>query len=191
MTPTAIRRKNEAAQRSKERKERMQQHIDNLDRIYQDKDANNSTKPTESEQDAATNVSGVCPCGYQNINDCLNCRINKKVPSLKGQSTDTADTTDKPDMPNAKANPEVKTENFTDNPENANNMPSNSTQQAENFEFEPPSHTFEVRGQIVEVPHSTPVYFLDPKSNYPPHLATYEVRGCIVGVLHGTPVRFL
>ena len=188
MTPTALRRKNEAAQRSKERKERMQQHIDEIERIYENKEIDDSTKTTESEQDAK-DASSRCPCGYPNINDCLNCRINKKVPSSTGQSTNTADMTDTPDT---KEKPEiVKTENFTDNPENATNIPRDLPQQAENFDFEPPGHTFDVRGQIVEVPHSTPVYFLEPKSNYPPHLTTYEVRGCIVGVLHGTPVRFL
>lgn len=185
MTPTALRRKNEAAQRTKERKESMQQHLDEIQRIYGDKEPEDDKKAMESEQDAQ-NASGRCPCGYPNINDCLNCRIKQNVPSFTEQSTDTADTTN-----TTEETENVKTEFFTDKAENANNTPDKSTQQEENLDFDLPDHIFEVRGQIVQVPHLTQVYFLEPKSNYPPHLTTYEVRGCIVGVLHGTSVRFL
>lgn len=185
MTPTARRRKEEAAQRTKKREERMKKHLEDMQRIYKqnENDHDKSMKDaTESNQDKGQEMSekmssGRCQCGYSNINECLNCRIEQNVPSSVNKPIDTTHTTE-PDE-------HVKAEAPVD--DNAKNKPDMSTQKIEDL----PDHTFDVRGQVVQVPHLTQVYFLEQGANYPPHLATYEVRGCMVGVLHGTSVRFL
>jgi hypothetical protein len=115
-----------------------------------------------------------CPCGFPKWEDCLLCRIEKKInPSTDEQALKGMQVV-LPCMPkfvpNRKPGPMAKT----------------CSQEMVSCD-----QIFNVRGQTVAVPKSTEVLFLNLNASAPENFTTYVVHGCKLAVLHGTAVRFL
>lgn len=145
-----------------------------------------------------TQLPGRCACGEFKANECLKCRLNEKwTPILSSvlKKTDNANRVDTTSEIN-QVTKRQKTANdetvvIEDNTDATDATDATKERKPVLDQTSLPDFTFDVRGQAIQVPKYTRVFFLDPASTPDANLDVYDVRKCLFGVQQGTTVKFL